>query len=211
MKINLAQSRRDAEFLTGNHLFFSKKTSASLRLCASIFLLCATVSGAEIKATDVDGRERVLNEANTVHVVIYSNEEVQDRTRAVNLALDEFQGLPGFRPVVVVDLRGSLAQLAKGYTRRRVARALDAEALRVTPRYRQNGNAGDPRADLCAVADFTGELSVKLGWRKPAATLRVIIFDRPGAELLRWEDLSEQEFPALRAVVKKLLSHAPQD
>ncbi|MDR1192258.1 MAG: hypothetical protein LBK60_11460 [Verrucomicrobiales bacterium] len=178
---------------------------AAWRLGASFFLLAATVSGAElIKAADVDGRERVLNEAGKVHVVIYSNEDVQDRTRAAGRALDEFQGLPEFRSVVVVDLRDSLANLAKSYTQRRMVRDLDAEALRVTPFYRKNGNAGDPRREVSAVADFSGELSVRLGWREPAETLRVIVFDRHGREAARWEDL--KDYRPLTLAVKKLLS-----
>jgi hypothetical protein len=164
----------------------------------------ASVSGAElIKVVDADGRERVLNGSGQIHVIIYSNEDVQERTRAAGRALDEFQGMREFRSVVVVDLRGSLANLAKGYTQRRMTRDLDAEALRVTPFYRRNGNPGDPRRDVSAVADFTGGLSVRLGWKKTGETLRVLVFDQHGGEAARWEDLRDYE--KLRLAVKKLL------
>ncbi|MDR1146233.1 MAG: hypothetical protein LBK71_08875 [Verrucomicrobiales bacterium] len=163
----------------------------------------ATVNAAEIRAVDVDGRERVLNGSGRVHVVIYSNEEVQDATRAASRALDELQGVRAFRSVIVVDLRGSLAHLAPGYAQRRMMRDLDAEAERLTPFYRNNGNGGDPRADLSVVADFKGELAARLGWRESAATLRVLVFDQAGREAARWEDL--RDYARLRKTVGQLL------
>jgi hypothetical protein len=156
-----------------------------------------------IKITDVDGRERVLNGAGKVHVVIYSNEDVQDDTRAASKSLDKFQGLAEFRTVVVVDLRGSLANLAQGYTQRRMIRDLDTEAERITPFYRSNGNEGNPRPDISAVPDFKGDISVRLGWKETAETLRVIVFDQNGKEAARWEDL--KDYDPLQKLVGKLL------
>jgi hypothetical protein len=174
-----------------------------------IFLLAAwlaplVLNAAEpIKITDADGRERALNGPGKVHVIIYSNEDVQDATRAAGKSLDKFQGLPEFRTVVVADLRGSLANLAPGYTQRRMIRDLDTEAQRITPFYRQNGNAGNPRPDISAVPDFKGDISARLGWKEPAGTLRVIVFDQRGKEVARWEDL--RDYGPLQKLAGKLL------
>jgi hypothetical protein len=156
-----------------------------------------------VKITDVDGRERILNGKGKVHVIIYSNEDVQDYTRAAGKSLDQFQGLAEFRTIVVVDLRGSLANLAQGYTQRRMIHDLDAEAQRIVPFYRHNGNQGDPRADVSAVADFKGDIALKLGWKETAETLRVIVFDQDGRETARWENL--QDYALLQKAVGKLL------
>ena len=190
-------------FLREKKTFFAPSCLRVSILLLVPLLAPLAISAAELKITDVDGRERMLNGKGKVHVVIYSNEDVQDRTRAAGKSLDEFQGLPEFRSIVVVDLRGSLANLAKGYTQRRMIRDLDAEARRVTPFYRKNGNQGDPRLDVSAVADFQGELAGKLGWKETAETLRVIVFDQNGGEAARWENL--QDYAPLQKVVGKLL------
>jgi hypothetical protein len=146
-----------------------------------------------IEVVDADGVRRCLNQPGQVTVIIYSNPAVQERTRGAGKALDSFQGLAGFRSVVLVDLRGSLADWAAGYTVRRMQRDLDQEALRVTPAYRKRGNMKNPRGDLSAVADFKGETCVKLGWVKPRNDLRVLIFDVEGKRHREWTDLKKLE------------------
>ncbi|NJK93111.1 MAG: hypothetical protein HC904_15605 [Blastochloris sp.] len=152
-----------------------------------------SLSGAEvlISATDADGVERVMNPKGMVTVLIYSNPVLQNRTREASKAVDEFKGRRDFRSIVVVDLRGTMADWAAGYTVRRMVRDLDQEALRVAPYYRKNGNPADPRKELSAIADFKGELCVKLGWTQPKDELRVMVFNREGKRGKVWEDLVE--------------------
>jgi hypothetical protein len=101
--------------------------------------------GAEIKLTDVDGKIVVLNKPGRVTVVLYCTEETQEQTRLNGTALDAFKGRADFRYVVLLDLRDSLASLAKGYVKRRVQSDLDVEAKRLKSFYKKNGNDGDPR------------------------------------------------------------------
>jgi hypothetical protein len=157
-----------------------------------------------IKAKDADGVVRNLNPAGQVTVIVYSNPEVQDRTRQTGRALDPFQGREDFRSIVVVDLRGTMADWAPGYTIRRMVKDLDQEALRVTPAYREKGNKTNPRPDLSAVADFKGETCLQLGWEKPVNQLRVLIFDKKGKKYREWGDL--KNFNELAHAVQALLN-----
>jgi hypothetical protein len=158
-----------------------------------------------IQATHVDGKEFTLNQAGRVTVVLYSCPAVQDRTREAGKAVYEFQGRDDFRVAVVVDLRGSLAPLAKGYTARRMKADLDEEAKRVKPFYLKNGNTSDPRPNFAAFADFDGALSKRLGWKEPQNQMRVVIFDRNGNEAGRWADLGAGEYGELAETVRRLL------
>lgn len=162
--------------------------------------------GAEvIQAMHVDGKEFALNQAGRVTVVLYSCPAVQDRTRGAGKAVYEFQGRDDFRVAVVVDLRGSLAHLAKGYTARRMKADLDEEAKRVKPFYLKNGNTSDPRPNFAAFADFDGALSKRLGWEEQRNQMRVVIFDRSGNEAGRWEDLGAGDYGELAEAVRRLL------
>jgi hypothetical protein len=154
--------------------------------------------------TDADGVQRRLDTPGRVTAVIYSNPQIQEWTRQAGQALDEFQGRPDFRIVVIVDLRGTMADWAPGYTVRRMKRDLDAEARRVAPFYAKNGNSADPRPELSAVPDFKGEASVGVGWNKPGALRRVIVFGKDGAEVHREENQSD--LAAWRAAVAEALA-----
>lgn len=155
-----------------------------------------------IKATDADGVQRTLNPKGQVTVIIYSNPAVQDRTRQTGKELDLFHGREDFRSIVVVDLRGTMADWAPGYTVRRMVKDLDQEAIRLTPVYRKKGNSKNPRPDLSAVADFTGEICLKLGWEKPKNQLRIIVFNKQGMRQKEWEDL--KTFSELTGTVRAL-------
>lgn len=161
-----------------------------LKIITLLVLLSSPLVAAPFMSVkDADGVERSLNPAGQVTVIVSSNPSVQERTRQAGKAMDAFQGRTDFRSIVLVDLRGTMADWAKGYTLRRMVKDLDQEALRITPAYRKNGNMGNPRTDVSAVADFDGTVCLQLGWLKPKNQLRVIIFDRNGKKFREWEDL----------------------
>lgn len=154
--------------------------------------------------TDADGVQRRLDMPGRVTAVIYSNPQIQEWTRQAGQALDEFQGRPDFRIVVMVDLRGTMADWAPGYTVRRMQRDLDAEAKRVKPFYTKNRNGADPRPDMSAVADFKGEACKALGWDKPGPWRRVIVFGKDGDVAYREEN--QTDLAAWRSVVAEVLA-----
>jgi hypothetical protein len=173
--------------------------------CLFCLLIYVSLSASPlIQVQDADGVTRSLNPPGQVTVLIYSNPSVQDRTRQTGKALDLFQGRKDFRSIVVVDLRGTMADWAQGYTLRRMVKDLDQEALRVTPAYRKNGNPSNPRSDLSAVADFKGDLCLQLGWEKPQNQLRIILFDQKGRKHREWEDL--KDFHELKTQVGALFN-----
>ena len=180
-----------------------------MKFCLTVCFYAALVfagtafSMVPIQAIDVDGKTLVLNAQGRVTVVLYSNQSVQDDTRAAGRSLDDFQGLENFRNIVVVDLRGSLANWASGYTQRRMVRDLDKEAERIRPSYLKNGSRRDPRLDVCAVADFKGDTCLKLGWQTTSETMRVIVFDAGGGEVQRWENI--KDYRPLQQLLGRLL------
>jgi hypothetical protein len=177
----------------------------STLLMALVFCGNAGRAADPIQAISADGDEIVLNAPGTVTVVMNSSSTLQQRTRDTGKALYEFQGRKDFRVIVVVDLRGSMANLAKGYATRRIREDLDEEAKRVKPFFEKNGNFENPRPRFSAFADFKGDLCRQLGWEKYETKMRVIIFDQRGEEHRRWKDLGTDEYGKLAEAVRKLL------
>lgn len=134
----------------------------------------------------VDGVRLNLRDPAFATVVIYSNQTVQRQTRVAGRIFDQFQGKSRFRIVVVVDLRGSLANLARGYTIRRIQRDLDTEAERLKPFFEANGNLDNPRSSLHVVADFNGQTCEALGWTRPLREEQILFYPRRGARRL-WQ------------------------
>jgi hypothetical protein len=144
-----------------------------------------------IEVEDADGRKQHLNAPGRISVVIASNQTLQERTRLAGRACDRFQGLPRFRSYVLVDLRGSLAHWAKGYTVRRMRKDLDAEAERIAPWVRKNGSTDDPRTLVSAIPDFEGGTCRALGWEETGKNLRVVVFGPDGRVRKLWNNLEE--------------------
>ncbi len=166
-----------------------------------------SVQAASLQAIDVDDRPVVLNSPGAVTAVISSSPDTQNATRDAGAQLDRYRGRPDFRLVIVVDLRDSLAGIVGGYVRDRMKQNLDAEALRLRPFYRANGNPHNPRPDLEAIPDFDGKIVDSLHWDKDPARLRVTVFGRDGHVLRRWDDL--KDYRELDAAVTKGLAPQP--
>ncbi len=153
-----------------------------------LFGICSlSVFGASLDGECCDGTPVTLNAAGKVTFVVYCTEAIQEETENASFISDEFKGLPGFRNYVLVDLRNSMANWAKGYTRRRMMRDLEQEFIRLKPIYLKNKNSGDISRDIGAIPDFEGSLCMSLGWKTIGKTARVILFDRQGREIYRKE------------------------
>lgn len=153
-----------------------------------------------IKAVDADDRTWILNQPGRVMVVIGNNIKTADEARACGKAMDKFQGVKDFRCLVVVDLRGSMANWSKGYTQRRMQRDLDKEAERIRKFYKNNDNHVDPRDELGAVADFDGKVCKRLNWEPKQRELRVVIFGKNGKIVKRFDPAND--FAAIQKVVE---------
>ncbi len=147
----------------------------------------------------VDGVTLNLADPTWATVVIYSNQQVQRQTRAAGSIFDPLQGKPRFRQVIIVDLRGSMANWAPGFTIRTIQRDLDQEASRVEPFFKANGNPDNPRNSLYVVADFTGKTCEALGWVHPLRQEQILFYPRRGPRRL-WKPPFDPD--ALRTAVQ---------
>lgn len=181
------------------------KPALAPALLACFFLLGGLLPAAPISATDADGRPVVLNAPGKVTAVISSSPETQDQTRAAGRVLDVYRGRADFQLVIVVDLRGSFAGIVPGIVKGRMRDELDKEAVRLTPAYRANGNAKNPRPDMESVPDFDGTVSKPLGWAETPGKLRVVLFGPDGIKIAHWDDLKPADYPKLHAAATRAL------
>ena len=174
-------------------------------LVMGLFLSFSAQGQHLIKAVDADEKTWVLNQPGRVMVVIGNNIKTADEARACGKALDKFQGVKNFRCLVVVDLRGSMANWSKGYTQRRMQRDLDKEAERIRKFYKNKNNHTDPRDEIGAVADFDGRVCKRLNWEPKQKELRVVIFGKNGKIAKRFDPANDFESiqNAVEAELKK--------
>lgn len=150
-----------------------------------------------------DGQPFLLNPQGKIMVILSSSQPLAETTREFGSSLYGWQGRDGFRVAVVVDLRKSLGTLFKAWTLGTMKANLDEEGIEIQPWYRANGNLGNPRADLCAIADFDGKVSEALGWGADENSMKVSLFGRDGQKI--WGTTNAPS-PALMLVqVQKLL------
>ncbi|MCX6934780.1 MAG: hypothetical protein NTZ01_01055 [Verrucomicrobia bacterium] len=150
-----------------------------------------------------DGKVFELNPHGKIMVILASSQPLADTTREFGRSLYGWQGREGFRVTVVVDLRKSLGTLFKGWTIGKMKANLDEEGEALRPWYRANGNQGDPRPDLCAIADFDGQVSEALGWGGDEEKMKVIIFGKDGEKLWSSKDLKSPT--SMMEEVRKIL------
>ena len=150
-----------------------------------------------------DGQPFQLNPKGKIMILLASSQPLADTTREFGSSLYGWQGRDGFRVTVVVDLRKSLGTLFKGWTLGTMKANLDEEGMQIQPWYRANGNLGNPRADLCAIADFDGKVTDALGWGNDENKMKVTIYGRDGEKI--WNSTNAQSPAAMLKEVEKLL------
>ena len=169
------------------------------------FLLMGATAGAwELPhPKDCDGKVVELDSPDRITVVLASSQPLADTTREFGRALYGWQGRKEFRVIVVVDLRKSLGTLFKGWTVGKMKADLDEEAERLVPWYRANKNLGNPRGDLCGIADFDGYVTDSLEWGSDEKKMKVMIIGKKGVVI--WQAIDTTSPKAMQAEVKKLL------
>ena len=150
-----------------------------------------------------DGQPFQLNPKGKIMILLASSQPLADTTREFGSSLYGWQGRDGFRVTVVVDLRKSLGTLFKGWTLGTMKANLDEEGMQIQPWYRANGNSRNPRADLCAIADFDGKVTDALGWGNDENKMKVTIYGRDGEKI--WNSTNAQSPAAMLKEVEKLL------
>ena len=142
-------------------------------------------------AVDADNHNILLNRPGMITVVVGTNEDSQDAAREAGKAMYPFQGRPDFALMVVVDLRGSIANWVPSIVTTRMRVSLDQEAIELKPCFLKNGNRSNPRWSSHVVPDFSGTICPQLGWNEGADDLRVIIFGVDGREIERLDKVDD--------------------
>ena len=171
-----------------------------------IWILLMTVAvwaGPLPQPINCDGQPFQLNPKGKIMILLASSQPLADTTREFGSSLYGWQGRDGFRVTVVVDLRKSLGTLFKGWTLGTMKANLDEEGMQIQPWYRANGNSGNPRADLCAIADFDGKVTDALGWGNDENKMKVTIFGKDGEKI--WGTCNAQSPSEMLKEVQKLL------
>jgi hypothetical protein len=177
----------------------------SFGLLAALPLRAADDSPSTVNSiTDVDDKIVTFKKPGVVTVVLGCSEDTQKACRLASYSFDQFRGRRDFRLIVIVDLRNSLGGLLKGYVRDRMRTDLDSEAARLKLYYENNQNFGNPRDDLCAIPDFSGQVCRQMGWDKSLDdALHAVVIGPNGAEVRRWDNL--KNYGELQSTIAKVL------
>jgi hypothetical protein len=169
-----------------------------------VFLMAGAVWAVPLpQPINCDGQPFELNPKGKIMILLASSQPLADTTREFGSSLYGWQGRDGFRVTVVVDLRKSLGTLFKGWTLGTMKANLDEEGIQIQPWYRANGNLGNPRPDLCAIADFDGKVTDALGWGNDENKMKVTIFGKDGEKV--WNSTNAQSPAPMLKEVQKLL------
>jgi hypothetical protein len=158
----------------------------------SLFLLMRLTSWATpaaptqaIKGDDVNGHRVAVNGPGHYTVVVYTNPDLEDISRAVTLALDSFRSRPDFTLVRVVDLRGGVPPEMRGIVRVQIRKEEAKEADRLK-------KAGVASADPAPIIpDFSGSTLDALGWGSTYDEVHVVVYDTHGHEIKRLANVSD--------------------
>ncbi len=160
-------------------------------------LLAAQAPGS-INGQDVDGRSVALNGKGHYTVVMYTNPDLEDESRAMTLALDPFRARSDFDFVRVVDLRGDVPPSMRSIVRGQIRKEQAKESARLK-------KAGvHASADLAPIIpDFSGSTLNALGWDSTYDQVHLVVYDTHGREVKRLESVSDAK--EMTKVVESIL------
>ncbi len=151
-----------------------------------------------ISGEDVDGRPVAINGKGHFTLVMYTNPDLEDQSRAMSMALDPYRGRHDFDFVRVVDLRGDVPPSFRSIVRSQIRKEQVKESVRLK-------KAGvDPAPTSAAIIpDFSGSTLNALGWDSTYDTIHLVIYDPSGHEVKRLESVSDAK--AVTKVVESVL------
>jgi hypothetical protein len=139
-----------------------------------------------IKGDDVNGHRVSVNGPGHYTVVVYTNPDLEDVSRAVTLALDSFRSRSDFTLVRVVDLRGGVPPEMRSIVRVQIRK----EEAKEADRLRKAGvtEGGNPAP---IIPDFSGSTLDALGWDSTYDEVHVVVYDPHGHEIKRLANVSD--------------------
>jgi hypothetical protein len=139
-----------------------------------------------IKGDDVNGHRVSVNGPGHYTVVVYTNPDLEDVSRAVTLALDSFRSRSDFTLVRVVDLRGGVPPEMRGIVRVQIRKEEAKEAVRLK---KAGVTAGGNPAPI--IPDVSGSTLDALGWDNTYDEVHVVVYDPHGHEIKRLANVSD--------------------
>jgi hypothetical protein len=142
---------------------------------------------APINGQDVNGQAVAVNGHGHYTVVMYTNPDLEDESRAMTLALDPFRGRNDFALIRVVDLRGDVPPQMRGIVRGQIRK----EMVRENKRLEKQRGIVDASSRAPIIPDFSGSTLDALGWSSTYSQVRVVVYDEHGKEIKRLADMSD--------------------
>jgi hypothetical protein len=137
-----------------------------------------------INAQDVNGHQVAVNGKGHYTLVIYTNPDLEDESRAVTLALDPYRSRLNFTLIRVVDLRGNVPPEMRGIVRVQIREELAKENKRLK-------KAGvDVSNQAPIIPDFSGSTLDALGWDGVYDQVHLVVYDPSGHEIKRLANVS---------------------
>lgn len=152
--------------------------------CAPV-LRASDVSG-PISGFDVDGRSVSINAKGHYTVVMYTNPDLEDESRAMTLALDPYRSRSDLDFVRVVDLRGDVPPSMRSMVRNQIRKEQAKECARL-----KKAGIDAPAGSAPIVPDFSGSTLDALGWDSVYSQIHLVVYDTHGHEIKRLADVSD--------------------
>jgi hypothetical protein len=149
-------------------------------------LLHAAATPGSISGWDVDGHTVAINAKGHYTVVMYTNPDLEDESRAMTLALDRYRARPDIDFVRVVDLRGDVPPSMRSMVRNQIRKEQAKECARLK-------KAGIAYSALLApiLPDFSGSTLNALGWDSTYDEVHLVIYDTHGKEIKRLASVTD--------------------
>jgi hypothetical protein len=166
----------------------SRAVRAAFFLLAAVFApLALQAAPPPIEGQDVNGHAVAVNGKGHYTVVLYTNPDLEDESRAMTLALDSFRSRPDFALIRVVDLRGDIPPGMRGIVRGQIRQEMVKENKRLM---KQRGIA-DASARAPIIPDFSGSTLNALGWDSVYTEIHLVVYDTHGHEIKRIAAVSD--------------------
>jgi hypothetical protein len=140
-----------------------------------------------IQGHDVNGYAVAVNGAGHYTVVMYTNPDLEDDSRALTLALDPFRARSDFDFIRVVDLRGDVPPAVRGLVRVQIRK----EIVREDKRLKDERGIAHASAHAPIIPDFSGSTLDALGWDSVYSQVHLVVYDRHGHEIKRLAAVSD--------------------
>ena len=171
--------------LLGNSLRFLAAALVTFFACATGSLRAASAPGS-ISGQDVNGHAVALNAKGHFTVVMYTNPDLEDESRAMTLALDPFRGRTDFDFVRVVDLRGDVPASMRSMVRNQIRKEQAKESARL-----KKAGVDASAGSAPIIPDFSGSTLDALGWDSTYDEVHLVVYDTHGREVKRLESVTD--------------------